>query len=248
MGLFQNAWKVYLGNLSISLWFALLLVFTAWFPVFFNMIYSSGTIFWEYGFSASTASLLAEVISVILYVLLYSFFLCMIVFGVRKELSAVRIQYYFKEVLSKIALKMFAFFLLYTLLLLLVSFGLFGSQAPLWLIALVLLILSAPVIFMPQIIVIEELPVFEALAESIDFTRRNWKFTGTVLVLGSLMLVALMLIEYAVDLAYPTLFAGRMVSLLLALLFVIPFMESLKTYFYMMKYGIIRSIEELYTR
>ncbi|MDO8427736.1 MAG: hypothetical protein Q7S92_00815 [Candidatus Diapherotrites archaeon] len=247
MGLFVNAWKVYLGSLSVSLWFALLLVFTAWFPVFFNMIYSSGTVFWEYGFT-ETQTLLVELLSVIVYVLVYSFFLCMVVFGVRKELSAVRIQYYFKEVLSKIAFKMFAFYILYSLLLIVLAFGLFAVKIPLLGIAVVLLILSIPTLFMPQIIVIEELPIFEALAESLDFTKRNWRFTGMILVLGSILLAILLFIEFAIDTAFPSLFAGRIVSLLLALLFVIPFLESLKTYFYMMKYGIIRSIEELHHR
>ena len=248
MGLFRNAFRVYLGNLRVSLWFALLLVFTGIFPLFFNMIYSSGTIFLEYTLNVPQATLVLQIIGIALYLLCYSFFLSMIVFGVRKELSTVRVQYYFAEVLHKIVFKLFAFMVLYVFALLVLSFVLFAFGVPTWLLVALMLLLSLPTLFVPQVIVVEELPVFEAVAEAFDFMKKHWMFSLALLVLGSVVMAVLLYIELLIDQAFPTWFAGRIVTLLVSLLFLIPFLESLKTYFYMMKFGIIKSIEELHSR
>lgn len=248
MSLLRNSFKVYLSSLHISFWFALLLIFTALFPLFTNMVYSSGTVFLEYTFNVGQLDLWIELIAISIYTVLYAFLLAATVFGVRKELTGVRAEKYISELLHGIAFRLAVFFLLFTLISILIAFILLLLKVNLVAIAAVLFVLTVPFMFMPQVIVIEELPIFEAMAESLDFSKRNWKFHLSVLVLGSLLLAVLLAVEYLIDVLLPNLFLGRIAALLLGLLFVVPFIESMKTYFYLLKSGLVKALENWHER
>jgi len=64
-----------------------------------------------------------------------------------------------------------------------------------------------------------------------------------VLILGCALLLGVGLLEYMLDMFFLRFFVGEFVTLLLTLVFVVPFMEITKTYFYMLKFNLIKRSE-----
>ena len=110
----KSALREYQENFRVALSFGLLLVFV---PVllleFFqsqNIFFSSGSFFAEFALTSPTV-MIPEIILVVFFYVLYSLFVSLMVFGVRKNLSKVRVEYYLSEMMKKFSTKIFIFFL-----------------------------------------------------------------------------------------------------------------------------------------
>jgi hypothetical protein len=167
------------------------------------------------------------------------------VFAVRRDLSNVRVAFYLKEVIVNLSLKLFFFNLILFLFLALISFGLIYFNVSLLIVGLILLIVSLSFMFVPQAIIVEEKPLIDSIKENFYFIEKNFIVFIQVIVLGLILTACIPLIEFAIDLIDPSLFIGRFISLLFSLIFVLPFMETAKTFFYMMKFDLIRKTELL---
>jgi len=239
--LFRNAWEQYRLNFKSALVFALLLVFVPAFSFFQNIYVSSGSIFIDYNLAqANPLELLAEAGLIALFLLFYSFFVSVIIFSVRKNLSPLKLQFYLHEMIRKIALRLFAFFLLFCLLLFLLMSALIALGAPLALAGIVLLAASFLLMFVPQAVVVDEEGLRHALSSNFEFLSHGPKSFATVAIVGVALLAVLQLVEFA--LAQFTLLAPY-ISLLIALVFVFPFLEVMKTYMYMMRFDLIKHHE-----
>ena len=239
--LLQNTWEQYKANFKTALVFALLLVFVPVFAAFENMYISSGSIFIEYSLGlANPLLLLAAAGLTALFLLFYSFFISIIVFSVRKNLSKLKLHFYLHEMIQKFTLRIFVFFLLYCLLLFLLTLALIAAGVHILVASLLLLIVSFLLLFVPQAVVIDEEGLRHALLTNFEFLLKHPRSFATVTVIGMVLLALLQLLEFG--LAQLTLFAPY-VSLFLGLVVILPFLEIMKTYLYMMRFDLIKEHE-----
>lgn len=245
----RNAFREYAANFRVALAFGLLLLFVPIFLLDFfqsnNLFFSSGSFFAEYKVVSPTV-LLVELLLCVFFLVFFSFFVSLIVFGVRKDLSKVRVEYYLSEMVQKFTVKIFLFFLLYSMALFAIGFFLVAVLEPesgALVASLVLLIVSIFFLFVPQAIVVDEVGVMDAVRESLDFISKNVHSFFTVIVVGSALLAVILLLEFALDFLMLRFLPGRFVSVFLMFVFLVPFLEVLKTYLYMFKYDLVKKSE-----
>jgi len=239
--LLQNSVEQYKANFKTALVFALLLVFVPVFATFPNIFISSGGLFIDYSvLSVPPAMLLAEAGLTALFLLFYSFFLSIIIFSVRKGLSKLKLQLYLHEMIQKFALRIFAFYILLCLLAFLFVSAMLLLGAHILLASLVLLAASFLLMFVPQAVVIDEEGLRHALLTNFDFLLKHPTDFFKVAFVGAVLLALLQLLEFS--LAQITMLAPY-ISLLLCLIFILPFLEVVKTYLYLMKIDLIKHHE-----
>jgi len=239
--LLQNSFQQYRANFKTALIFALLLVFVPVFALFQNIYITSGTIFIDYNlFQANPFALAAETGLIALFLLFYSFFISIIVFSVKKNLSKVKLQFYLQEMIKKFALRIFAFYVAYCLLLFLLTTALVTAGIPFLAATLAVLIVSFLLMFVPQAIVVDEEGLRHALLSNFEFLFSSPRSFLIALVVGAVLLGLLQLLEFAV--AQATLLAPY-ISIFLGLVFILPFLEIMKTYLYMMRFDLIKEHE-----
>lgn len=225
--------SLYLKNFRTALAFAILLVFVLFFSAFDNLFVSSGSIFLSYSFSSIDAySLVLPLLGVLVFLLLYSLFVTVIVFSVRKELSTVRMNYYLTEALRMFAFKLFLFFVLLSVALFVLSWLVSLLSLPSIVFALLGIAVAVATMFVPQSIVVDEHSLVWSLFNNFEFISKKPKNLLLVLVLGVVLLGMLQWLEFALDRQF---LLGNYVSLLLVLVFVQPFLEVLKTYLYIVE-------------
>jgi hypothetical protein len=235
---FERAWEEFLHNFKIALAFGLLLVFSFFFVLFPNIFLGSGSFFLEFAFlKESVKNSLAQIVLVLAYLLFYAVFSAIIIFSVRKDLTHVRFEHYLVEVLPRFWIGLVKFFVLYSVLVMAIGIILVGLGAPMALVALVLLVISLALLFVPQAIVIDEEDLKHAVQNNLEFIRQSPKLFVAVVVTGAVLLAVLQLVELTFD-SYA--FSGRFVSIVLLSVLVLPFMEVLKSVAYLSKFGIVR--------
>ncbi len=234
----------YINNFKAVAAFLILLIFVFIFIQFPNAFLSSGNVFLEYGNNQTPLIILAvEFISLLLFVLFYSIFVTIIVFGVRKELSHVRLWYYLQEMIHKFSFKIFVLYLAFFLISLILSLALISSNLipftqAILLSNMLMLVLSLLLLFVPQAIVVDEENLVHSIKNNFDFIVKNPLQTILVIVLSIILVGVIPFIEMFFDSFQ---FSGRFVSLVLMLLFVIPFIEIVKTHFYMLRIELVKS-------
>ncbi len=239
--LLANSWQQYKVNFKTALVFALLSVFVLAFASFQNVFVSSGSIFLDYNPStALVLQLLALAALIALSLLFYSLFVSILVLGVRRNLSKLKLHFYISEMMQKFTCRVFLFYLLYCFLLFALAVLLLYLQVSILLINLVVLLVAVALLFVPQAIVVDEEGLLHAVHNNFEFIAGNKRSTLTIVVVGALLLAVLQLIEFAVD---QVALVGALVSLFIALVFVLPFLEIMKTYLYMLKFDLIKEHE-----
>lgn len=239
-----NAFSEYRNNFKTALVFGLLLVFI---PIAFflgNVFIGSGTVFLDYNLSlANPLFLLGAIAFGVFYLLFYSFFVSIIIFSVRKDLSTLRFDYYLRDMIHKFAWKVFVFFLVFFLVLFFAGTILFLLNAPVIITALIMLIVSSALLFVPQAIVVDEESISSSVQRNFEFIAKNLSSFAYVFVTAIILLAIVQLIELGFD--YFS-YVGGYVSLLISLVFVVPYIEILKTYLYFMKYDLVKNPELLH--
>lgn len=239
--LLQNSFEQYKANFKTALVFALLLVFVPVFAIFHNIYLSSGSIFIDYSVQlADPALLAAEAGLIALFLLFYSFFVSIVIFSVRKSLSKLKLQFYLHEMIQKFTLRIFVFYLLFSLLLFLFTVAVVLAGLSILVAVLAALVVSLLLLFVPQAVVIEEEGLRHAVLANLEFLFGHPKSFAIVAVIGALLLALLQLLEFA--LSFFTVLAPY-ASLLLSLVFILPFVEVMKTYMYMMRFDLIKEHE-----
>jgi len=202
---------------------------------------SSGTIFIDYNiFLADPAILVAEAVLVGLFLLFYSFFISIILFSVRKSLSNLKIQFYLQEMIQKFTLRIFVFYALFCLLFFLLTVALLSAGTHILVTSLLLFVVSFLLLFVPQAVVVDEEGLKHALLTNFEFLSKHPGSFLRVAVIGAVLLALLQILEFAM--AQFTMLAPY-VSLFIALVFILPFLEIMKTYQYMMRFDLIKEHE-----
>ncbi|HLC92186.1 MAG TPA: hypothetical protein VJH23_00600 [archaeon] len=243
---FLRSVRAYLGNFPTALAFALLLIFVfplAWLS---NAFVSSGTVLIGYGFlkAPPLESLLLLAIS-LAFLFFYSILVCVMVLSVRRDLSAIKTNYYLSEKIQKFGFKYFKFLAAFTVIAAVASSLLLDAGVPLLLVNLCLLVISAVFLFLPQTIVVDEESLGASVLSNWDFMRKNLGTVLIVMIFGIVALAALQFLEFLVDYFF---MAGNFLSLLIALIVLVPLFEAVKTQIYMERFTLIRDYEKFASR
>jgi hypothetical protein len=95
-------------------------------------------------------------------------------------------------------------------------------------------------LFVPQAVVVDEEGLIHAILNNFEFmVRRPAAYLSGVL-LGTVLLAVLQLVDAGLAHAFE---GGHLVGLLVTILFVVPFLEIVKTYLYMGKFGVLAGHE-----
>jgi len=259
MDIIAKSFAEYKNNFKVCLLFALLLVFVPLFIIpFFKVPFfetgitlSSGTLFVDYLANAHTPLIL---LLAVIFLAPYSFFVTLISFAVRRDLSKVKVHFYLNEMVKKFALKIFTFYLIVFLLTFFIALALSAISIYAVLVFLAIVFIAMVFfMFVPQVIVVDELPLGLAMRESISFVRKNLKGALQVLIVGSALLLAVGVFEYFIDLFFLNVvavdvfasefIAGETIAIVITLVFIVPFIEIIKTFFYMLKFDLIKRHE-----
>ncbi|MCX6799142.1 MAG: hypothetical protein NTW59_03540 [Candidatus Diapherotrites archaeon] len=239
--LLRNSAEQYLTNFKTILVFALLLAFAPAFAFFENIFLSSGSVLLDYNIGIINPAVLAlEAGLVALYLLFYSFFVSILVFDVRRGLSKLKLHIYLTELIQKFTLRIFAFYAVYTLAIFAFTVCALALGAPLWAASAIVLLATLAFLFVPQAVVIEEEGLRHALLSNFEFLASHPRSFAIVTIVGCVLLAILQFVEFAVD---QMALIGSFVSLLLLLVLVLPFVEVMKTYLYMMRFDLIKEHE-----
>lgn len=233
---FEQAFEDYRNNAITAIAFALLLIFVVPFSMLSNVFVSSGTAIIDYGFLKNPVLdiLLLLALSVV-FLLVYSILVCLMIFAVRADFNKVKMHYYLDEKLLVYSLRYFRFIALFTVLAAVFSSILIDLSVPPLLINFILLLASLPFIFLAQTIVVDGETLRSSIFGTLDFIRKNPSAYLLALGFGFVAVTALQVLEFFIDFY---LFGGGYVSLLISLVFLIPFFEALKTEIYMNKFSL----------
>lgn len=241
--MFRHSFVSYLRSLTTALAFALLLAFVLPFFSLSNTIVSSGTVLIDYGFlKQDSVSLLILLAFAALFLFSYSVLVTLMVFAVRNDLSHVKMRLYLKDKIGKFALKYFVLLAAFTTVSAVITALLVDFGVPVPVVNAFLLVLSASLLFLPQAIVIDEESLWSSVLASWEFILKTPAGFLTVLTFGAVSILALQIIEFAVDYFFT---GGNFISLFVALIFLVPYIEALKTYIYMNRFGIMQSYHKV---
>jgi len=236
---FQESILSYRKNLPTAFAFALLLVFVLPFVLLSNAFISSGTVLIDYGFlNELNFDLVLLLIFTLLFLYFYSLFVCLMVFVVRKDLSHIKMSYYLNEKIQKFAFKYFRFLAIFTILAAVISSILIGQGVSIEIINIILFIFSISFLFLAQTIVVDEESLRSSILANWDFILKDIPTFLYIIVLGIVSVFLLQLIEFVIDYFF---LVGNFVSLIIALIVLVPFLEVVKTRVYMHRFEIIKS-------
>jgi len=245
--IYLYALEHFVKNFKACLSYGILLVFVFLFLLLPNTQVSAGTMIFDYSLAANPLVLVLEAILLLAFIMFYSIFTTLVIFGVRKEMSAVKISYYLREMLQRFAWQVFGFYALLSFSFILIA--LVGIQlailvhpALFYAANAVMFLIAISLVFVPQAIVIDETDVAQGLANNFAFIKHNPGAFVLVFLTGAILLGLVPLLEYAADTFF---YAGRFVALVVTLLLIVPFLEIIKSHEYMERFELVKSTHRL---
>ncbi|MEM4261351.1 MAG: hypothetical protein QXU92_01810 [Candidatus Diapherotrites archaeon] len=239
---FAQAFQDYKNNLITACAFGLLLVFVPLFSSLSNILISSGSVVVDYGFLRLPffeSFLLLFLVLVFLF--LYSLLTCLLVFAVRADFNKVKLHYFLSEKVLVFAFRYFNFVAVFTLVSVLISFFLVDLGLPVFVINIFLVLFSLPFLFLPQAIVIDGESLRGSLLNAFEFSFKNFGSFSLVFFFGLGSVFVLQLFEFLLDYFFGV---GGFISLIVALMFLVPFFEALKTEVYLSKVSLFSPYRE----
>jgi len=232
----NKALEEYKENFPLVLSLGALLLFLAVFVMFEQFVLTSGTVFLK--FNTDLLAIVGLIVGVIfLYAL--SFFSSVVIFGVRRDVQHFSLDVYWNTIMKSAAVKIFILYLFLSIVVYALVFsGLFYGYE--FIAILLALIVSCIVMYAPQSIVLDEETVFGAVGESFKFWQANFSLSAVIVLISAALLTIILIIELVLDLFS---FPGVFVSLALVLLFLLPFIEQMKSYAFVLKFALIRTSE-----
>jgi len=146
---------------------------------------------------------------------------------------------YWNTLMKKVSLKIFTFYLILSIVFFVLSWvGLFfGAHI---ITSIICFVIAALLMYVPQSMVLDETTTKFAIFESIVFFFRNFTVSIAILLIGFIALTVLIGIEYLLELIG---FPGVLISLVLVLIVLVPFLEQMKSYAFVLKYDLIKQPE-----
>jgi len=107
-------------------------------------------------------------------------------------------------------------------------------------ISLILLVITLLLWFVPQVIIMEKESIGASIVISAKYWKRNWFFMISLFVAAFL----LMFLTYVIEIAFGNI-VGPIVSIFVFVIFIIPYIEILKTEVYLNKYRLLKPRNQL---
>jgi len=233
------SFKKYVENYRIVFITTVLFVFVLF---IINPVFSlfGGSLNLSYNlFTAYPDDIVSSLLAVLIMLFIYSVLQTMIIFKVgntyciSRELEFKDIKKPFYRILS---FNWIYFLVLYFLSLVLYKLNLFNNIIT----QLILFIVTVFLWFVPQIVVMENQGVLNSIYISITYWKNNWFHLITLLVASfALVFIAMVLDAIFVGIT------GTIISVIFMVLFVIPYIEIIKTEIYLNKYKLLKPRHQL---
>lgn len=231
----------YQANMRVILSFGMLLAFLFLF-VFFEQFYlASGTAFLS--FDLSIFSIFGILLG-LFFLYVFSFFITLTVYSVKRDVQRMDFDTYWGVLMKKAAFKIFLFYLVLAILLFVISsISLFFGTVVIGIVAS--FIISMLLMYVPQSIVLDDVGVSQATIKSIEFWLANPITSLLILIIGAVLIFVLMIIEFVLELF---LIPGVILSFIVILIGIVPFLEQMKSYAFVLKYNLIRETEVMHSK
>jgi len=231
----------YRNNLKIILSFGMLLAFLFLFVFFEQFLVSSGTAFLSFDFSI--LSILGIVLGLI-FLYVFSFFITLTVYSVKRDVQRMDFDTYWGFLMKKAAGRIFVFYFILAIVLYIISsIGLFFGAVLIS--TIISFVLSMVLMYVPQSIVLDEAKLGSAIIKSIEFWLANPLTSILIILVGSLLIFIAIVIEFIFELFV---LPGVFISFIILLMGVVPFLEQMKSYAFILKYNLIRETEVMHSK
>jgi hypothetical protein len=237
----KRAIEEYVSNFKVMLSFGVLFLFLPLFAFFSQFFLGSGTAF----LSVNTTLLgIVGLILALIFLYIFSFFVSLTVYSVHRDVQTISFDDYWNTLFKDAALKIFFLYLVLSVIFYLVSTAgfIFGLALP----ALIInLVIGVAVMFAPQSIVLNESSIGESVQKSIEFWFENTFISFAIFLIATFLLSLIVLVELALDLSG---LPGVVVSFILVMVFLVPFIEQTKSYAYLLRVDLLKSNEVTHAR
>jgi len=228
-------------NLKVILSFGILLAFLFLFVFFEQFFLASGTAFLSFDFS------LFSVIGIVLglvFLYVFSFFVALIIYSVKRDVQRMNFDTYWSFLMKKAAAKIFLFYLILAIIIYIISsISLFFGIAAIG--VFISFLISMLLMYVPQSLVLDEPKIFPAVLKSIEFWIANPLTSILIILVGSLLIFIVIIIEFLLELVS---IPGVVLAFIIVLIGIVPFVEQMKAYAFVLKYNLIRETEVMHSK
>ena len=241
---YSAAFENYLSNFKAALVFLLLLIFAVPFYFLGGTFTSSGSIMLDYNFlSLDPIYIIALLIITLLFLFFYSLFVVVMVATVKHEFTKIKIHEYLGEKMQALAFALFVVYAALTLVAVILGSLLYSAGVSAVALNVLWLLMFIAFLFLPQIIVVDDDNLADSIKKNFAYLQQNPGTVLQVLAVAVTFSIALAFLEFFLDYY---LFYGTYVTLIIALVFLIPDLETLKTVLYLHKYALISHTYKLH--
>ena len=228
--------------------FEALSVFSIPFVIIFPLVLflpnftSLGGIFLRYASLANDTSpveLLLIAVAFCISLLLFSFGLVIINMAVKTQRTLKEISFYEVEKIESYTFQLFSIFFIAALLTIIVNIMLFDSGLSTTLGALIGLLISLLILFAPQVVVIDGQNAQHAISMSSKILLGKFKHFLGFLIIALFLLSVNSLICITIGNTLGEYQAAALVSVVINAIFIVPFLEVLKSQIYLSKYTLL---------
>jgi hypothetical protein len=231
----------YQNNLKVILSFGMLLAFLFLFVFFEQFSLISGTAFLSFDFSILS---IVGIVLGLIFLYVFSFFVTLTIYSVKRDVQRMDFDTYWSFLMKKASAKIFIFYFILAIILYIISsIGLFFGV--ILISALISFIVSMLLMYVPQSIVLDEAKLIPAIIRSIEFWLANPLTSVLIIFVGSLLIFIASIIEFVFELF---ILPGVFVSIIILLMGVVPFLEQMKSYAFVLKYNLIRETEVMHSK
>ncbi len=228
----------YRNNLKVMLSFGMLFIFVILFLFFQQFFLSSGTVFLI--FNESILSILGLILGLV-FLYFLSFFISLTIYSIKRDVQHMNFDGYWNELMKKSAVKIFLMYFFTSIIVYVLSIiGLYFSISLLT--AIVSFVIVALVMYVPQSVILDGADLKQAIEESVSFWKNNFLLSVLIILIGSALMFVIVLLEFLLELV---LLPGIFLSFILVLVFLVPFIEQMKSYAFVLKFDLIKQPEVL---
>ena len=237
----NKAVEEYRANLKVILSFGILLAFLFLFVFFEQFSLASGTAFLSFDFSILS---IVGIVLGLIFLYVFSFFVTLTVYSVKRDVQRMDFDTYWNVLMKKAAAQIFIFYLILAIVIYIISsIGLFfGLVAFSMIISFVVTML---LMYVPQSVVLDEAKIVPAIIKSIEFWLANPLTSVLIVGVGSVLIFISVIIEFLFELF---ILPGVVVSFIIVLIGIVPFLEQMKSYAFVLKYSLIRETEVMHSK
>lgn len=227
----------YKSNFKVAISFLLLLVFVFLFIFLEDFFITSGSIFLNYEISMTT---IVGLIIGVIFLYFYSFFVSLTVYSVQRDVRRMDIDAYWNSLMKDSAMKIFLVYLFLAILFFVISSASVYLGLGIGFALILNLFISSFSMYSPQSIVLDGNSPIRSLIESARFFSNNLLVSIAILLVGSFLLTIIYFLEFYSGFI---LLPGNFISMVLVLLVVVPFIEQMKSYAFILKFDLIGKAE-----